>query len=38
MALKVPFVPFRKAGKLPGELESIAYGLEYKGKTGTTYH
>jgi len=31
-ALKIPFIPFRKAGKLPGEVESIEYGLEYKDK------
>jgi adenine phosphoribosyltransferase len=28
--LGVPFVPLRKKGKLPGELESVTYGLEYK--------
>ena len=27
--LKVPFVPLRKPGKLPGELATVAYGLEY---------
>lgn len=27
--LRVPFVPIRKAGKLPGKVESIAYNLEY---------
>lgn len=27
--LRVPFVPIRKAGKLPGKVESIAYELEY---------
>ncbi|OTF79760.1 adenine phosphoribosyltransferase-like protein [Euroglyphus maynei] len=27
--LRVPFVPIRKAGKLPGKVESIAYDLEY---------
>ena len=25
----VPFVPFRKPGKLPGELKRVAYALEY---------
>ena len=25
----VPFVPVRKAGKLPGECHSISYGTEY---------
>ncbi len=28
-ALKLPFVPFRKAGKLPGEVVNVEYGLEY---------
>eukprot|EP01116_Phalansterium_solitarium_P020552 TRINITY_DN6107_c0_g1_i1.p1 TRINITY_DN6107_c0_g1~~TRINITY_DN6107_c0_g1_i1.p1 ORF type:complete len:177 (+),score=26.04 TRINITY_DN6107_c0_g1_i1:57-587(+) len=27
--LGVPFVPFRKAGKLPGDVASVEYGLEY---------
>ncbi|UXI19281.1 hypothetical protein NH340_JMT05224 [Sarcoptes scabiei] len=27
--LKLPFIPIRKAGKLPGCVESIAYDLEY---------
>jgi len=27
--LKLPFVPFRKAGKLPGPVHTIDYGLEY---------
>jgi len=27
--LELPFVPIRKKGKLPGELVSISYGLEY---------
>ena len=26
---QVPFVPFRKPGKLPGELKRVAYQLEY---------
>eukprot|EP01127_Copromyxa_protea_P016810 TRINITY_DN5069_c0_g1_i2.p1 TRINITY_DN5069_c0_g1~~TRINITY_DN5069_c0_g1_i2.p1 ORF type:complete len:131 (-),score=31.58 TRINITY_DN5069_c0_g1_i2:49-441(-) len=30
--LGVPFVPLRKKGKLPGELFSVSYGLEYKEK------
>ena len=25
----VPFVPIRKAGKLPGECYSVSYGTEY---------
>jgi adenine phosphoribosyltransferase len=29
MALKLPFIPVRKAGKLPGEVVGIDYGLEY---------
>ena len=29
LALGVPFVPVRKAGKLPGEVHRTAYGLEY---------
>lgn len=28
-ALKVPFVPLRKEGKLPGDVESLRYNLEY---------
>lgn len=28
--LGLPFVPCRKKGKLPGELFSYTYGLEYK--------
>jgi len=28
-ALHIPFVPFRKAGKLPGEVIGFEYGLEY---------
>lgn len=27
--LKVPFVPIRKAGKLPGETVRVEYNLEY---------
>jgi adenine phosphoribosyltransferase len=27
--LNLPFVPVRKAGKLPGDKKTIAYGLEY---------
>jgi len=27
--LKVPFIPLRKKGKLPGETDSISYDLEY---------
>uniref|UniRef100_A0A6M2E8I5 Adenine phosphoribosyltransferase n=1 Tax=Amblyomma tuberculatum TaxID=48802 RepID=A0A6M2E8I5_9ACAR len=29
LALNVPFVPIRKAGKLPGNVKSQAYDLEY---------
>ncbi|XP_037500554.1 uncharacterized protein LOC119374502 [Rhipicephalus sanguineus] len=29
LALNVPFVPIRKAGKLPGKVKSQAYSLEY---------
>lgn len=29
MAWGVPFIPFRKPGKLPGNVESMAYKLEY---------
>uniref|UniRef100_G3MSV0 adenine phosphoribosyltransferase n=1 Tax=Amblyomma maculatum TaxID=34609 RepID=G3MSV0_AMBMU len=29
LALNVPFVPIRKAGKLPGSVKSQAYDLEY---------
>lgn len=28
-ALGLPFVPLRKAGKLPGQCQSVSYGLEY---------
>lgn len=28
-ALRVPFVPFRKPGKLPGEIAIVEYQLEY---------
>lgn len=27
--LKLPFVPIRKAGKLPGQTYQVEYGLEY---------
>lgn len=27
--LQVPFVPIRKKGKLPGEVSSVTYNLEY---------
>ena len=27
--LEIPFIPLRKAGKLPGKIESIKYDLEY---------
>lgn len=27
--LKLPFIPIRKKGKLPGEVQSISYALEY---------
>jgi len=30
IALMLPFIPVRKAGKLPGPVEGISYGLEYK--------
>ena len=29
LRLKVPFVPVRKAGKLPGDVVGVSYGLEY---------
>ena len=29
LELKVPFVPVRKHGKLPGKVSSITYDLEY---------
>ena len=29
LALKVPFITLRKAGKLPGEKHKVEYGLEY---------
>lgn len=29
LELGVPFAPVRKAGKLPGDKKTIAYGLEY---------
>lgn len=29
LQLKVPFVPIRKKGKLPGKLTSVSYKLEY---------
>lgn len=28
-ALKLPFIPVRKAGKLPGKCYMMEYGLEY---------
>eukprot|EP01121_Diplochlamys_sp_Union-15-3_P017756 TRINITY_DN631_c0_g1_i1.p1 TRINITY_DN631_c0_g1~~TRINITY_DN631_c0_g1_i1.p1 ORF type:complete len:193 (-),score=43.06 TRINITY_DN631_c0_g1_i1:67-606(-) len=31
--LGIPFVPLRKPGKLPGELYSVTYGLEYGSDT-----
>lgn len=31
--LQLPFVPIRKAGKLPGEVEKLAYELEYGNDT-----
>lgn len=33
VALNLPFVPFRKAGKLPGAVERIDYKLEYGSAT-----
>jgi len=32
-ALKVPFVPIRKAGKLPGKVVAESYDLEYSSDT-----
>lgn len=32
-SLNLPFVPLRKAGKLPGKCQSISYGLEYGNAT-----
>jgi adenine phosphoribosyltransferase len=32
-SLNVPFVPFRKRGKLPGELHEVTYGTEYSKET-----
>lgn len=29
LALKVPFVPVRKKGKLPGEVKQVSFTLEY---------
>lgn len=29
MALKLPFVPVRKKGKLPGKVKQVSYALEY---------
>lgn len=29
VALKVPFIPLRKPGKLPGEISTVSYGKEY---------
>lgn len=29
LALKVPFAPIRKKGKLPGEVKQVSYTLEY---------
>lgn len=29
VALKVPFIPLRKPGKLPGEVSTVSYGKEY---------
>lgn len=29
LALKVPFVPLRKKGKLPGEVKQVSFTLEY---------
>lgn len=33
LELKIPFVPIRKRGKLPGKVKSASYELEY-GKVG----
>jgi len=32
-AIGIPFVPCRKAGKLPGTVERVTYGLEYGSAT-----
>lgn len=32
-AIGIPFVPCRKAGKLPGSVERVSYGLEYGAAT-----
>lgn len=31
--LQIPFIPLRKIGKLPGEIESVSYDLEYGSAT-----
>lgn len=37
LKLKVPFVPIRKAGKLPGDVRKQTYDLEY-GTVSKTYY